>query len=146
MQDPGAESKEGGEGIEFNALHDPDANAQICAGIKAGIDMQVRKRIFLRHFMLKTIILPRQARDKHRESAQKIVMQVKDPELAALLTPDYPFFCKRALFIDDYYTTFNKPNVRLVHDDGGVVGVDSSGLTVGCGARNADAFPINQSK
>ena len=57
-----------------------------------------------------------------------------------MLTPDYPFFCKRALFIDDYYTTFNKPNVQLVHDDGGVVGVDSSGLTVGCGATNAAEF------
>ena len=57
-----------------------------------------------------------------------------------MLTPDYPFFCKRALFIDDYYTSFNKPNVQLVHDDGGVVGVDSSGLTVGCGATNAAEF------
>ena len=32
---------------------------------------QVRKRIFLRHFILKTIVLPRQARDKHKESTQK---------------------------------------------------------------------------
>ena len=60
-------------------------------------------------------------------------MQVKDPELAALLTPDYPFFCKRALFIDDYYTTFNKDNVSLIHDDGGVVGVDSTGVIVAGG-------------
>jgi tetratricopeptide (TPR) repeat protein len=33
--------------------------------------IQVRKRAFVRHFILKTIILPRQARDKHRESTQK---------------------------------------------------------------------------
>jgi hypothetical protein len=33
---------------------------------------QVRKRrLFLRHLYLECIILPRQARDKHRESAQK---------------------------------------------------------------------------
>ena len=44
-----------------------------------------------------------------------------------------PFFCKRALFIDDYYTTFNKDNVSLVHDDGGVVGVDSTGVIVAGG-------------
>ncbi len=46
------------------------------------------------------------------------------------MTPDYPFFCKRALFIDDYYTTFNKPQVTLVDDPGGVVGVDESGITI----------------
>jgi hypothetical protein len=33
----------------------------------------VRKTYFLRHLYIKTIILPRQARDKHRESTQKIV-------------------------------------------------------------------------
>ena len=33
--------------------------------------MQVWKRVFLRHVMLKVIILPRQARDKHRESTPK---------------------------------------------------------------------------
>ena len=33
----------------------------------------VKKRHFLRHFILKCIILPRQARDKHRESTQKRV-------------------------------------------------------------------------
>ena len=34
---------------------------------------QVRKRVFLRHFtiLIKVIILPRQARDKHRESTQQ---------------------------------------------------------------------------
>ena len=31
----------------------------------------MRKRVFLRRFILTTIILPRQARDKHRESTQK---------------------------------------------------------------------------
>jgi hypothetical protein len=31
----------------------------------------VRKTYFLRHLYIKTIILPRQARDKHRETTQK---------------------------------------------------------------------------
>jgi hypothetical protein len=31
----------------------------------------VKKRHFLRHLYIKGIILPRQARDKHRESTQK---------------------------------------------------------------------------
>jgi hypothetical protein len=36
-----------------------------------GTSMQVRKRHFLSHLYIKCIILPRQARDKHRESTQK---------------------------------------------------------------------------
>ena len=39
---------------------------------------------------------------------------MSDPELAATLTPDYPFFCKRALNIDDYYSTFNRDDITLV--------------------------------
>ena len=35
------------------------------------IRVRVRKRHFLRHFILKMIVLPRQARDKHRENSQK---------------------------------------------------------------------------
>ena len=34
-------------------------------------DAQVRKRVFLRHLYINAMILPRQARDKHRESTQK---------------------------------------------------------------------------
>jgi cation diffusion facilitator CzcD-associated flavoprotein CzcO len=64
---------------------------------------------------------------------QLIDHDVKDPDLARRLTPDYPFFCKRAWFIDDYYTTFNKPNVTLVDDEGGVVGVDETGLIIARG-------------
>lgn len=59
--------------------------------------------------------------------------QVKDPELAKTLTPDYPFFCKRVLFIDDYYTTFNKPHVSLVADPGGVVEVTETGVKTASG-------------
>jgi len=65
--------------------------------------------------------------------AQLIRDDVDDPDLAERLTPDYPFFCKRALFIDDYYTTFNKPNVTLVDDENGVVGVDETGVTIARG-------------
>jgi len=33
---------------------------------------QVRKRHFLRHLYIECIILPRQARDKHRENSKKV--------------------------------------------------------------------------
>ena len=37
-------------------------------------------------------------------------------DVVILLTPDYPFFCKRFLIIDDYFTTYNTHNVKLVHE------------------------------
>lgn len=93
-----APSKEGA--VPFEALHNPEQNAAICAQIAA-----------------------------------RIKAEVKDPDLAARLTPDYPFFCKRALFIDDYYTTFNKPHVTLVDDPGGVVAVNETGLEIARGEK-----------
>lgn len=65
--------------------------------------------------------------------ANRIKEEVNDPALAELLTPDYPFFCKRVLFIDDYYTTYNKPNVTLINDPKGVVGVTETGVEMASG-------------
>lgn len=68
--------------------------------------------------------------------AKRITHEVEDPELAKTLTPDYPFFCKRVLFIDDYYATYNKPNVYLVNDPDGVVGVNETGVQMASGDRH----------
>jgi len=38
---------------------------------------------------------------------------VRDPQLRALLTPDYAPGCKRLLLSDDFYPAIQKPNVRL---------------------------------
>lgn len=65
--------------------------------------------------------------------AATIRAQVEDPALAETLTPDYPFFCKRALFIDDYYTTFNRDDVTLVDDSGGVVRIHPEGPEIARG-------------
>jgi cation diffusion facilitator CzcD-associated flavoprotein CzcO len=41
---------------------------------------------------------------------------VEDPETRRKLTPDTPWGCLRPLFSNDYYPTFNRPNVALVTD------------------------------
>ena len=41
---------------------------------------------------------------------------VTDPELRAKLTPTHMWGCKRPLFHNEYYTTYNRPNVELVTD------------------------------
>jgi len=51
------------------ALKDVDKSLKV--GGPSSAQTQVRKRLFLRHFYIKCIIVPRQARDKHRESTQK---------------------------------------------------------------------------
>ncbi|HSG91419.1 MAG TPA: NAD(P)/FAD-dependent oxidoreductase [Pseudomonadales bacterium] len=70
---------------------------------------------------------------------ETINAEVEDPALAAKLTPDYPFFCKRALFIDDYYTTFNRDDVTLVDDPGGVVRIHPEGPEIARGER----YPVD---
>jgi len=67
--------------------------------------------------------------------ARQIREEVRDPATAKALTPEYPFFCKRALFIDDYYTTFNRDNVTLVADPGGVVRIHPEGPEIASGER-----------
>lgn len=39
---------------------------------------------------------------------------VNDPEVRAKLTPDHPFGCKRPLLSNDYFKSFNEPNLELV--------------------------------
>ncbi|HEX4504116.1 MAG TPA: NAD(P)/FAD-dependent oxidoreductase [Alphaproteobacteria bacterium] len=41
---------------------------------------------------------------------------VDDPETRRKLTPDYPFGGKRPLISNDFYPTFNRPNVHLITD------------------------------
>src|SRR5687767_9202154 len=40
--------------------------------------------------------------------------QVKDPELRAKLTPDYPIGCKRILFSNEFYPALAEPTVEVV--------------------------------
>ncbi|MEM8660803.1 MAG: NAD(P)/FAD-dependent oxidoreductase [Pseudomonadota bacterium] len=56
---------------------------------------------------------------------------VDDPETAALLKPWHRRWCKRPLFHDEYYTTFNRPNVTLVDTDGqGVERITANAVVV----------------
>jgi cation diffusion facilitator CzcD-associated flavoprotein CzcO len=50
----------------------------------------------------------------HWLALRKLKKEVQDPAIRRQLTPDYTIGCKRILRSDDYYPTFNRPNVRLV--------------------------------
>jgi len=49
-------------------------------------------------------------------SLRKIKAEVNDPETRKKLIPDYKIGCKRILVSDDFYPTFNLPNVKLVNE------------------------------
>ena len=53
---------------------------------------------------------------------------VKDQATAEALQPWYQQFCKRPCFHDDYLPTFNRPNVELVHDVGGIEAITEKGV------------------
>ncbi|MDQ3401814.1 MAG: NAD(P)/FAD-dependent oxidoreductase, partial [Actinomycetota bacterium] len=83
--------------------------------------------------------------------AWNIRRSVRDPELAAKLTPDYVMGCKRVLVSNDYYQTFNRDNVHLDTDgvaevrEHSIVGRDGrehevDAIIYGTGFHVTDAF------
>ena len=62
----------------------------------------------------------------HQKVRAYIKAVVKDPELAAKLTPDYEMGCKRITPSDYYLPTFNRDNVHLVTS--GIERITSSGI------------------
>lgn len=60
------------------------------------------------------IFHPSLARGLQKLAELFIRKQVKDPALAAKLTPDYTIGCKRILISNAYFPTFNRDNVALI--------------------------------
>ncbi len=54
------------------------------------------------------------AREAARQRGLANLALVDDPEVRRRLTPSYPFGCTRPLISNDWYPTFNRPNVELV--------------------------------
>ncbi len=59
---------------------------------------------------------PRLSRIGERMSERHLRRCVKDPVLRERLRPRFQFGCKRMLISDDYWPTFERPNVELVTD------------------------------
>ena len=60
---------------------------------------------------------------------------VDDPQVRAALTPTYRIGCKRILLSNDYWPTFNRPDVTLVTDP--VVRVEPDAVVTASGDRHA---------
>lgn len=51
---------------------------------------------------------------KMEEMRERIDERVTDPKTAEALKPYYNWMCKRPLFVDGYFETYNRPNVELI--------------------------------
>jgi cation diffusion facilitator CzcD-associated flavoprotein CzcO len=79
------------------------------------------------------------ARPLEAQGRRWIRRSIKDPELAARLTPDYRIGCKRILLANDWYPTLAQPHVDVVSD--GIARVSASGIVTRDGAeRPADVL------
>ncbi|HRD45150.1 MAG TPA: NAD(P)/FAD-dependent oxidoreductase [Caulobacter sp.] len=77
---------------------------------------------------------------KSAENFKKLALKylddtIKDPELKAKLTPDYPIGCKRILVSDDYYQALARDNVELVTE--AVQEITPNGVRTADGAEHA---------
>ncbi len=59
-------------------------------------------------------------------ATRKLKEEVQDPETRKKLRPNYTIGCKRILRSDDFYPTFNRPNVSLVTEN--IEGFTAAGL------------------
>jgi cation diffusion facilitator CzcD-associated flavoprotein CzcO len=99
---------------------------------------------------------PRLSAVGERMSLRHLRAQVRDPALREKLTPHFQFGCKRILISDDYWASFDRPNVELVTDpieqvvregiqtrDGALRCVDAIVLATGFSVGLAKApFPV----
>ena len=67
----------------------------------------------------------------------RIRRAVKDPETARKLSPDYAIGCKRVLLSNDWFPTFNRPNVSL-HTDG-IDRIEADAIML----RNGTRLPVD---
>jgi cation diffusion facilitator CzcD-associated flavoprotein CzcO len=74
-------------------------------------------------------------------SLMHLEAQVKDPELREKLKPNFQFGCKRILISDEYWASFERPNVELVTDP--IEEIKSGGIETKDGKfREVDAIII----
>lgn len=71
--------------------------------------------------------------------ARRHLAAVRDPALRAALTPDYPLGCKRIIYANDYFPTFEREHVELV--TAGIERITPTGVRLADGSeRELDAL------
>lgn len=101
--------------IEFLKPGEPDLVCDIWTEINRNLAAQLAAegwpQLSPQQFAARREVMDYRVMERLRERVAEIV---KDPRTAEGLKPYYRFLCKRPLSSDDYYPTFNRPNVELI--------------------------------
>ncbi|PEQ13003.1 monooxygenase [Novosphingobium sp. PC22D] len=88
-----------------------DIWTEINRNLNAELEEAGWPQIGMDEFMQRREVMDFRVMERLRKRVESIV---DDPETAEALKPYYRFMCKRPLSNNDYYETFNRPNVTLV--------------------------------
>jgi cation diffusion facilitator CzcD-associated flavoprotein CzcO len=88
-----------------------DIWTEISRNLAAELEALGWPQISFEEFMKRREVVDYRVMERLRNRAASIV---KDPATAEALKPWYRFLCKRPLSNDDFYPTFNRPNVKLI--------------------------------
>lgn len=85
-----------------------------------------------------TAFLDETRRGELEALGHQAIAVVRDPETRKKLVPDHPWGCKRPLFSNVYYPSFNRPNLALVTDP--IERITKSGVVAGGVLRPVDTL------
>jgi cation diffusion facilitator CzcD-associated flavoprotein CzcO len=88
-----------------------DIWTEINRNLNAELEAEGWPQITMEEFFARREMMDFRVMERLRRRAAEIV---KDPATAESLKPYYRFMCKRPLSNNDYYATFNRPNVKLI--------------------------------
>jgi cation diffusion facilitator CzcD-associated flavoprotein CzcO len=88
-----------------------DIWTEISRNLAAEFEAEGWPPLSFEEFMKRREVVDYRVMERLRARAAAIV---KDPATAEALKPWYRFLCKRPLSNDDFYPTFNRPNVKLI--------------------------------
>jgi cation diffusion facilitator CzcD-associated flavoprotein CzcO len=101
--------------MEFLQPGEPDLICdiwtEISRNLAAELDAEGRPEISMEEFMKRREMVDFQVMERLRGRVDEMV---EDPEVAEALKPYYRAQCKRPLSSNDFYPTFNRPNVKLI--------------------------------
>ena len=117
--------------MEILGPNDPDLICDIWTEINRNIQAELAAegwpQLTLEQFMAKRESVDYRVMERLR---QRVDALIEDPATAESLKPYYRFLCKRPLSSDEFYPTFNRPNVKLldVSDTKGVERMTEKGF------------------
>ncbi|MBK6737990.1 MAG: NAD(P)/FAD-dependent oxidoreductase [Haliea sp.] len=94
-----------------DADHVCDFWTEVNRNLAAELEAQGWPELSMEEFMARREEMDYRVMERMR---QRVASMVKDQQTAEALKPYYRFSCKRPLSNDDYYDTFNLPNVTLI--------------------------------